>query len=122
MCDAMYSLLHVFAGRAAFILIDRVTSSVPEFRVVRSADIRASPSRPSFHEPAMNILVVTRHVCAHPESLAQVIHSLAYDLAVHTVCVEGLALAEVLASDARLEYSNERGVIPWLASISSLYV
>lgn len=38
---------------------------------------------------------------------AGVAHSLAYNSAAHTVCVEGLALAEVLASDARQEYCNE---------------
>ncbi|KAG2123115.1 hypothetical protein BD769DRAFT_1670195 [Suillus cothurnatus] len=106
MCEAMNSLLNHFAGRAAFILIDRVSRGEPQFHVVPSAHIRDSRTRSSFHEPALSVLIVTRDVCGHPASFARVVQSMAYDSAVHTVCAEGVALAESLASSARLYYSS----------------
>ncbi|KAG1849114.1 hypothetical protein C8R48DRAFT_778700 [Suillus tomentosus] len=87
MTQAMDSLLNIFAGRAAFIFIDR------------------SGSQSAFHEPAISVLVVTRDIFGQPASLARVIHSIAYDTAVHTVCVGGVALAELLATDVRLYHS-----------------
>ncbi|KAG1894493.1 uncharacterized protein F5891DRAFT_1195198 [Suillus fuscotomentosus] len=102
MCDAIYSLMNIFAGHAAFIFIDRGSRRAPQFHVVPSADIRHSPSRSSTHHPSVSVLLVARGIFAHPDSLACVIHSIAYDAAVHIVCVEGVAVAELLASDARL--------------------
>ncbi|KAG1831611.1 hypothetical protein EV424DRAFT_1534279 [Suillus variegatus] len=105
MTHAMDSLLNVFAGHAAFIFIDRLSRDSPQFHVVPSSHIRQSGSHSAFHEPAISILVVTRDIFCQPASLARVIHSIAYDTAVHTVCAEGVALAEFLATDASLYHS-----------------
>ncbi|KAG2107641.1 uncharacterized protein F5147DRAFT_774086 [Suillus discolor] len=102
MCDAMYSLMNIFAGQAAFIFIHCGSQCTAQFHVVPSADIRDSPSRSSTHHPSVTVLVVARGIFVHSALLARVVHSIAYDPAVHIVCVEGLALAELLASDARL--------------------
>ncbi|KAG2125250.1 hypothetical protein BD769DRAFT_1668980 [Suillus cothurnatus] len=105
MSNTMLLLLHVFDGCAAFILIDCLSRPYPQFHIVPSTDIQDSPSRTSRPEAAMSILVVTRDIFSQPAALNCVVQSLVHDFAIHTVCVEGVALAQLLMADVTMEFA-----------------
>ncbi|KAG2128462.1 hypothetical protein BD769DRAFT_1387503 [Suillus cothurnatus] len=102
MSVALMEILDVFEGKSVFIFIDRSSGVPPAFHLVPASDIRESPSRPATPEPALSVLFVTRHVLDHPGLLYSTIRSIAQDRSVHTVCVEGMDIAELLAHDASL--------------------
>ncbi|KAG2142123.1 hypothetical protein BD769DRAFT_1662253 [Suillus cothurnatus] len=102
MSVALMEILDVFEGKSVFIFIDRSSGVPPGFHLVPASDIRESPSRPTTPEPALSVLFVTRHVLDHPGLLYSTIRSIAQDRSVHTVCVEGMDLGELLAHEASL--------------------
>ncbi|KAG2749907.1 hypothetical protein P692DRAFT_20873515 [Suillus brevipes Sb2] len=100
MSVALLEAVNLFDGNGAIIFVQRQTRKPPVFHVVPCANIRDSPSRPTAHEPAINILLVTEHICVHTAMFANVIQSIAHDPAVLTVCAESEELAVLLVREA----------------------
>lgn len=49
--------------------VERQMRKPPLFHIVPCANIKESPSRATAHEPALNVLVVTEHICMHSAML-----------------------------------------------------
>lgn len=79
-----YNIQYVFSlqGSAAFNgkQVERQVRKPPVFHIVPCANIKDSPSRPTVHEPAINVLIITEHICMHVAILTS-----AYSLRRHSV-------------------------------------
>ncbi|KAG2118572.1 hypothetical protein BD769DRAFT_1390627 [Suillus cothurnatus] len=105
-------MLDIFGGEGAMIF-NRPHHGPNLFHVVSCATIKESCSCCGEPEPVIKVLVVTEHVHLYPDLL--IVHAIAHDGEIQSVCTQTEGLAEFLACQATLLCSCQFPPIsePW---------